>query len=53
MIIDSQGSAPCSPTVQGSNEDTGSGGNGQAFDRQLSKVGSFNFQTSFSYKSEH
>ncbi|KAL6186361.1 hypothetical protein ACLB2K_042481 [Fragaria x ananassa] len=48
---DSQGSAPCSPTVQGSNEDTGSGGNGQAFDRRLSKVSSFNFKTSFSYKS--
>ncbi|KAJ4962081.1 hypothetical protein NE237_021991 [Protea cynaroides] len=43
---DSQGSAPCSPTVQGSLED-GSGpvGNGQAFDRQLSKLCSFSFKS--------
>lgn len=47
---DSQGSAPCSPTVQGSNEDAGPGGDGQAFDRQLSKVSSFNFKSSFNYK---
>ncbi|KAF9677804.1 hypothetical protein SADUNF_Sadunf08G0145800 [Salix dunnii] len=38
---DSQGSAPCSPTVQGSLED---GGNGHAFERQLSKLSSFNFK---------
>ncbi|OVA17536.1 Armadillo [Macleaya cordata] len=42
---DSQGSAPCSPTVQGSLEDCGgSGANGQAFERQLSKLCSFNFK---------
>ncbi|XP_022962451.1 U-box domain-containing protein 45-like [Cucurbita moschata] len=38
---DSQGSGPCSPTVQGSLEDSGPGGNGQAFERQLTKIGSF------------
>lgn len=45
---DSQGSTPCSPTVQGSFED-GSvpGGNGHAFDRQLSKLSSFNFKSNF------
>lgn len=41
---DSQGSAPCSPTVLGSIDIVGPGGNGQAFDRQLSKLGSFNFK---------
>ncbi|MBA0765859.1 hypothetical protein Gotri_014977, partial [Gossypium trilobum] len=41
---DSQGSTPCSPTVLGSLEDGGSGGNGQAFERQLSKLSSFNFK---------
>ncbi|KAG5221975.1 hypothetical protein OIU77_011552 [Salix suchowensis] len=41
---DSQGSAPCSPTVQGSLEDGGPGGNGHAFERQLSKLSSFNFK---------
>lgn len=42
---DSQGSAPCSPTVQGSLEDcAGEGANGHAFERQLSKLGSFNFK---------
>lgn len=41
---DSQGSAPCSPTVQGSYEDAGIGGQGQSFDRQLSKLSSFNFK---------
>ncbi|KAL0877463.1 hypothetical protein Bca101_027168 [Brassica carinata] len=34
---DSQGSAPCSPTVQGCNEDNG-------FGRQLSRFGSMNFK---------
>ncbi|KGN62370.1 U-box domain-containing protein 45 [Cucumis sativus] len=38
---DSQGSGPCSPTVQGSLDDSGAGGNGQAFERQLTKIGSF------------
>ncbi|XP_038885198.1 U-box domain-containing protein 45-like isoform X4 [Benincasa hispida] len=38
---DSQGSGPCSPTVQSSLEDSGAGGNGQAFERQLTKIGSF------------
>ncbi|KAL5537322.1 hypothetical protein UlMin_044719 [Ulmus minor] len=42
---DSQGSAPCSPTVQGSIDCVGPGGNGQAFERQLSKLGSFNFKS--------
>ncbi|KAK4488773.1 hypothetical protein RD792_004559 [Penstemon davidsonii] len=36
---DSQGSTPCSPTVQGSLE--------VAFDRQLSKLSSFNFKPNF------
>ncbi|KAI8527971.1 hypothetical protein RHMOL_Rhmol12G0115600 [Rhododendron molle] len=40
---DSQGSTPCSsPTVQGSFE-----GNCHAFDRQLSKLSSFNFKPNF------
>ncbi|XP_021829246.1 U-box domain-containing protein 6-like [Prunus avium] len=47
---DSQGSAPCSPTIQGSIEDAAPGGNGHAFDRQLSKLGSFNFKSSFNSK---
>ncbi|XP_042492397.1 U-box domain-containing protein 45-like [Macadamia integrifolia] len=43
---DSQGSAPCSPTVQGSLEDgIGPVGNGQAFDRQFSRLSSFNFKS--------
>lgn len=43
---DSQGSTPCSPTVQGSFEDhSGPIGNGHAFQRQLSKLSSFNFKT--------
>ncbi|KAL1828674.1 hypothetical protein DCAR_0207918 [Daucus carota subsp. sativus] len=45
---DSQGSTPCSPTIQGSFE--GYGGpesNGQAFERQLSKLSSFNFNPNF------
>ncbi|OVA09495.1 Armadillo [Macleaya cordata] len=42
---DSQGSAPCSPTVQGSFDECGvPGENGQAFDRQFSKLSSFNFR---------
>ncbi|KAL3501035.1 hypothetical protein ACH5RR_035484 [Cinchona calisaya] len=45
---DSQGSTPCSPTVQGSFEDaSGPGINGHAFDRQLSKLNSFNFKQNF------
>ncbi|KAE8667223.1 U-box domain-containing protein 7 [Hibiscus syriacus] len=43
---DSQGSAPCSPTVLGSLDYGGAGGNGHAFERQLSKLSSFNFRTS-------
>lgn len=43
---DSQGSAPCSPTVQGTIEDVGPGVNGHAFERQLSKLSSFNFKPS-------
>ncbi|XP_042499664.1 U-box domain-containing protein 6-like [Macadamia integrifolia] len=45
---DSQGSAPCSPTVESSLED-GCGtpvGNGLAFDRQFSKLCSFSFKSS-------
>lgn len=38
---DSQGSSPCSPTVQGFIED-----GGHAFGRQLSKLSSFNFKPS-------
>ncbi|XP_022131860.1 U-box domain-containing protein 45-like [Momordica charantia] len=41
---DSPGSGPCSPTVQSSLEDSGPGENGQAFERQLTKVGSFTFK---------
>ncbi|KHG14708.1 U-box domain-containing protein 6 [Gossypium arboreum] len=41
---DSQGSTPCSPTVLGSLEDGGFGGSGCAFERQLSKLNSFNFK---------
>ncbi|GLU21819.1 hypothetical protein SLE2022_379350 [Rubroshorea leprosula] len=41
---DSQGSTPCSPTIQSSYEDGCSAGNGPAFDRQLSKLSSFNFR---------
>ncbi|GLU06190.1 hypothetical protein SLE2022_232410 [Rubroshorea leprosula] len=41
---DSQGSTPCSPTVQGSHEDGCSAGNGHVFERQLSKLNSFNFK---------
>lgn len=41
---DSQGSTPCSPTVQGSFEDGVHSGHEHAFDRQLSKLGSFNFR---------
>ncbi|XP_006845220.2 U-box domain-containing protein 45 [Amborella trichopoda] len=37
---DSQGSAPCSPTVQSSIEEVG--GCGRIFDRQISKLSSFN-----------
>ncbi|KAI6692159.1 hypothetical protein NL676_019869 [Syzygium grande] len=41
---DSQGSTPCSPTVEGSLDEGGTVGNGQAFERQLSKLSSFNFR---------
>ncbi|KAJ9709796.1 hypothetical protein PVL29_001315 [Vitis rotundifolia] len=42
---DSQGSGPCSPTVIGSLEDgVGPAVYGHAFERQLSKLGSFNFK---------
>ncbi|XP_027335256.1 U-box domain-containing protein 45-like [Abrus precatorius] len=41
---DSQGSQPCSPTVQRSLEDGVPGGQCLAFDRQLSKLSSFNFK---------
>ncbi|PIN15113.1 Ubiquitin--protein ligase [Handroanthus impetiginosus] len=45
---DSQGSTPCSPTVQGSLDDGGVlGRHGCAFDRQLSKLSSFNFKPHF------
>ncbi|KAG8365921.1 hypothetical protein BUALT_Bualt17G0022200 [Buddleja alternifolia] len=43
---DSQGSTPCSPTVQGSLEDGIVPGR-NAFDRQLSKLCSFNFKPNF------
>ncbi|KAK9088376.1 hypothetical protein Scep_027458 [Stephania cephalantha] len=47
-VNDSQGSAPCSPTVLSSLEEgSGPGSNGQAFECQLSKVSSFNFRPSF------
>lgn len=38
------GSAPCSPTVQGSIEYAGPGANCHAFERQLTKLSSFNFK---------
>lgn len=41
---DSQGSTPCSPTIQCSFEDGVHNGNEHAFDRQLSKLCSFNFR---------
>ncbi|CAJ1852272.1 unnamed protein product [Sphenostylis stenocarpa] len=41
---DSQGSQPCSPTVQRSLEDGIPGGHCHVFDRQLSKLSSFNFK---------
>lgn len=45
---DSQGSAPCSPTVIGSLEDgVGPAVYGHAFERQLSKLGSFNFKPNY------
>ncbi|GMH27682.1 hypothetical protein Nepgr_029525 [Nepenthes gracilis] len=48
---DSQGSTPCSPTVQGSFEDGSEPPvNKQAFDRQFSKLNSFNFRPSFSFR---
>lgn len=48
---DSQGSTPCSPTVRGSFEYCGGAViNGQAFDRQLSKLSSFNFRPSLNFR---
>ncbi|XP_010682824.2 U-box domain-containing protein 45 [Beta vulgaris subsp. vulgaris] len=47
---DSQGSGPCSPTVNGSSEDGVAACSGRAFDRQLSKISSFNFRPSFSFR---
>lgn len=48
---DSQGSGPCSPTVQGSSEESGVPScNGRGFDRQLSKINSFNFRPSLAFK---
>ncbi|KAH6797773.1 plant U-box 45 [Perilla frutescens var. hirtella] len=45
---DSQGSTPCSPTVQGSLDDgVALGRSGCAFDRQLSKLNSFTFKSNF------
>ncbi|KAL8535104.1 hypothetical protein ACS0TY_010935 [Phlomoides rotata] len=44
---DSQGSTPCSPTVQGSLDDGTVLGRNCAFDRQLSKLSSFNFKPNF------
>ncbi|KAJ7945532.1 RING-type E3 ubiquitin transferase [Quillaja saponaria] len=41
---DSQGSAPCSPTVQGSVEENVPIDHCQTFQRELSKLGSFNFK---------
>ncbi|KAJ7957594.1 RING-type E3 ubiquitin transferase [Quillaja saponaria] len=41
---DSQGSAPCSPTVQGSVEDNVPVGHCQAFQREVSRLSSFNFK---------
>ncbi|OIW14661.1 hypothetical protein TanjilG_33003 [Lupinus angustifolius] len=41
---DSQGSQPCSPTVPKSQEDGVSGSNCQTFNRQLSKLSSFNLK---------
>lgn len=43
---DSQGSGPCSPTVQGALEGVSSHAckGGQIFERQLSRLGSFNFK---------
>jgi U-box domain len=44
---DSQGSAPCSPTVLGFEDSYGScGGISRVFDRNLSKIRSFNFRPS-------
>ncbi|KAJ9554512.1 hypothetical protein OSB04_018557 [Centaurea solstitialis] len=43
---DSQGSTPCSPTVHGSFEGY-SGSGTHAFERQLSKLNSFNFKPNF------
>ncbi|KAL2343447.1 hypothetical protein Fmac_004732 [Flemingia macrophylla] len=48
---DSQASSPCSPTVQGSIEDSIPGCRSQAFDRQLSKFSCFNFKPNNSSKS--
>ncbi|GAB4840586.1 U-box domain-containing protein 45, variant 2 [Ancistrocladus abbreviatus] len=48
---DSLGSTPCSPTVQGSLGDgNGCRSNKKAFDQQFSKINSFNFRPSFSFR---
>ncbi|KAL2903628.1 U-box domain-containing protein 6 [Bienertia sinuspersici] len=47
---DSQGSGPNSPTVLGSSEDGLGGCNVRAFDRQFSKINSFNFKPSLSFR---
>ncbi|KAL8161700.1 hypothetical protein V2J09_013189 [Rumex salicifolius] len=48
---DSQGSTPCSPTVRASFEYSGGAvTNGQAFDRQFSKLCSFNLRPSLSFR---
>ncbi|GAB2280610.1 hypothetical protein Dimus_015239 [Dionaea muscipula] len=46
---DSQGSTPCSPTVQ-SEDGIGPPNNVEALDQQFSKISSFNFQPSFSFR---
>ncbi|KAL9226394.1 hypothetical protein vseg_002213 [Gypsophila vaccaria] len=48
---DSQGSGPCSPTVQDSSENGGLPAcTGRAFDRHLSNINSFNFRSSLAFR---
>ncbi|KAK9751153.1 hypothetical protein RND81_02G245800 [Saponaria officinalis] len=48
---DSQGSGPCSPTVQESSENGGlQTCTGRAFDRHLSNINSFNFRPSLAFR---
>ncbi|GAB2248177.1 hypothetical protein Droror1_Dr00008059 [Drosera rotundifolia] len=48
---DSQGSTPCSPTVRSSSEEGGGHPNHvEAIDQQFSKINSFNFRPSFSFR---